>query len=54
MNTIETQNSKKISYPKPLDLTVRPVVQRSKCSTRKLNYFLDIMLKGFMMEVPII
>ena len=37
-----------ITYTEPLDLTVRPIIGRPKCPTRKLSNVVDILIKPFL------
>ena len=38
--------------PEQLDLKVRPIVGRHKCTTSKLSNFIDILLKSFLKHIP--
>ena len=50
-SAINTQNSELIENFEPNDLKIRPIVDGSKCPTRKLSQLIDILLKPFLKRI---
>ena len=48
---IEEQGSEYISCFQPKDLKLRPIVAGDKCSTKRLNNFVDILLKPLLSKI---